>query len=55
MKCFICNKSCELYIPDRDSDSMVIRPICNYCLDEFIKVFPTLLQYVLKRKIGLKS
>ena len=39
MLCFICNHEAVLLIPDRDPDSMVARPICDKCLDDFIKIF----------------
>ena len=53
MLCFICNHEAVLLIPDRDPDSMVVRPICDKCLDDFIKIFPNLFKYVKHRQLGL--
>ncbi len=55
MKCFICSQKSELLIPDRDSDSQILRNICNTCLDSFLKVYPKILLNIRNRELGLSS
>lgn len=52
MKCHICKKPAEIYLPDRSHESNIYRPICNICLDNLLKVYPTLFTFIKNRELG---
>lgn len=52
MKCHICKHIAEIYLPDRSYESDKYRPICNKCLDDLLKVYPTLFSFIKKRELG---